>query len=118
MSKIVLLGATGSLGKHLLHQAVKAGHEVTVLVRTPAKLPSELRGSITVIQADLATIALTELTAAFSGQDAVINTAGLVTEGPGLCQPRRPAGDRAGSRPRRSTAGVLVHGRRRPAGYR
>jgi len=82
MSKIVLLGATGSLGKHLLQQAVQAGHEVTVLVRTPAKLPSELRDSITVIQADLATIALTELTAAFSGQDAVINTAGLVTEGP------------------------------------
>ncbi len=81
MSRIVLLGATGSLGKHLLQQAVQAGHEVTVLVRTPAKLPSELRGSITVIQADLATIALTELTAALSGQDAVINTAGLVTEG-------------------------------------
>ncbi len=81
MSKIVLLGATGSLGKHLLQQAVKAGHEVTVLVRTPAKLPSELRGSITVIQADLATIPLAELTAVFSAQDAVINTAGLVTEG-------------------------------------
>jgi putative NADH-flavin reductase len=81
MAKITLLGATGSLGKHLLQKAVQAGHEVTVLVRTPAKLPSELRGSITVIQTDLASIALTELTAAFSGQDAVINTAGLVTEG-------------------------------------
>jgi putative NADH-flavin reductase len=81
MAKITLLGATGSLGKHVLQQAVQAGHEVTVLVRTPAKLPSELRGSITVIQADLASIALTELTAAFSARDAVINMAGLVTEG-------------------------------------
>lgn len=82
MSKITLLGATGSLGRHLLQQAVEAGHEVTVLVRTPAKLPADLRSRIKVVQADLASIALTELSAACSGQDAVINCAGLVTEGP------------------------------------
>lgn len=81
MSRIVLMGATGSLGKHLLQQAVQAGHEVTVLVRTPAKLPEALRSRISVVQADLASIALTDLTAICSGQDAVINSAGLVTEG-------------------------------------
>ncbi|MBF7730474.1 NAD(P)-dependent oxidoreductase [Pseudomonas sp. N040] len=81
MARIMVLGATGSLGKHVTRQAVAAGHAVTALVRTPAKLPTDLRGKMTVVQADLATLPLAELSAAFRGQDAVINTAGLVTEG-------------------------------------
>jgi putative NADH-flavin reductase len=38
--KILLLGATGSLGRHLVAQALSLGHEVTVLVRDPLKLRS------------------------------------------------------------------------------
>ena len=81
MARITVIGATGSLGKHVLQQAVSAGHEVTAVVRSPAKLPADLRSRIPILQADLATTPLAELTAAFSGQDAVINCAGLVTEG-------------------------------------
>jgi uncharacterized protein YbjT (DUF2867 family) len=39
MSRLVVAGATGSLGRHVVRQAIAAGHEVTVFVRTPSKLP-------------------------------------------------------------------------------
>ena len=41
MSRVIILGATGALGRHVLRQAVAAGHDVTVFVRTPSKLPPE-----------------------------------------------------------------------------
>ncbi len=81
MSKIAVLGATGSLGKHVVQQAVAAGHEVSALVRAPSRLPAELRARISVLQFDLAKASLDALSAALRGHDAVINTAGLVTEG-------------------------------------
>lgn len=36
--KIALFGATGGTGKEIVSQALAAGHEVTVLVRDPAKM--------------------------------------------------------------------------------
>ena len=81
MSKIIILGATGSLGQHVLQQAVAAGHIVTALVRTPKKLPAALLENIAVIRADLANIEVSELIKAIRGHDVVINTAGLVTQG-------------------------------------
>ena len=36
--RIAVLGATGRIGRHVLEQALDAGHEVTVLVRDEAKL--------------------------------------------------------------------------------
>lgn len=81
MSKIIVLGATGSLGKHVIDQAVAAGHQVSALVRTPSKLPSDLRDKLSVVQADLATVPVSELAAALCSHDVMINTAGLVTDG-------------------------------------
>lgn len=49
---ITLFGATGGLGSECLQQALAAGHQLTVLVRNPAKLPSALRARVTVIQGD------------------------------------------------------------------
>jgi uncharacterized protein YbjT (DUF2867 family) len=40
--RILILGATGSVGRHLLPQSLALGHEVTVLVRDPSKLPTKL----------------------------------------------------------------------------
>jgi uncharacterized protein YbjT (DUF2867 family) len=37
MTKIIVLGASGALGKHVAQQAVDAGHEVSVAVRTPGR---------------------------------------------------------------------------------
>ena len=50
--KITLFGATGALGSECLRQAIAAGHEVTVLVRSAAKLPAELRNRICVVEGD------------------------------------------------------------------
>ncbi len=36
--RLLILGATGATGRNLLEQALAAGHEVTALVRNPARL--------------------------------------------------------------------------------
>jgi putative NADH-flavin reductase len=82
MSRILILGATGSLGRQVTEQAVSANHQVSVLVRTPSKLPAELRAKVVVHQADLASTPVPVLATILRNQDAVINTAGMVTEGP------------------------------------
>jgi putative NADH-flavin reductase len=50
--KVAIFGATGLLGRECLAQCLEAGHEVTVLVRTPSKLPADLRERITVVPGD------------------------------------------------------------------
>lgn len=50
--KISLFGATGSVGSECLKQCLDKGHQVTVLVRTPDKIPPEIRSQITLIQGD------------------------------------------------------------------
>ncbi len=50
--KITIFGATGALGRECLTQCVEAQHEVTVLVRTPSKLPLEVRSQISVLEGD------------------------------------------------------------------
>lgn len=42
--KIVILGATGPTGRHIVAQAVSRGHDVTVLVRSPEKA-ADLKGA-------------------------------------------------------------------------
>ena len=81
MSRIMILGATGSLGKHVTEQAVAANHEVSVLVRTPAKLPADLRDRVTVHQADITALPASQLAALARNQDALINAAGHVSDG-------------------------------------
>ena len=81
MSRVVILGATGSLGRHVVQQAISARHDVAVVVRTPSKLTAEVRDKVSVHQCDLSSVSIGDLTAVLRGHDAVINTAGLVTEG-------------------------------------
>jgi putative NADH-flavin reductase len=50
--KVTLFGATGAVGGECLKQCLEAGHAVTALVRTPAKLPPELRERIDVVEGD------------------------------------------------------------------
>jgi len=81
MTKITALGASGALGKHVAQQAVDAGHEVSVVVRTPSKLPASWRDKVKVHKADIATLSGTQINTLLGGHDAVINTAGLVSDG-------------------------------------
>lgn len=50
--KITLFGATGALGSECAAQAIEAGHQVTILARTPSNLPSDLANRFTVVQGD------------------------------------------------------------------
>lgn len=81
MKRLLILGATGSLGRHVLQQALAAGHQVSVLVRNPAKLPETTRSRVAVHQLDLGSVAIGALADLIRGHDALISCAGLVTEG-------------------------------------
>jgi putative NADH-flavin reductase len=78
MSRVLILGATGSLGRHVLRQALAAGHDVTVFVRTPSKLPPEVRERVSVHLGDLSAAVPFDLV---RGHDALINCAGHVADG-------------------------------------
>lgn len=71
-SKILVLGATGGTGRLIVRQALARGHEVTALVRSPAKA-GDLNGARLVVGdvRDEAT-----LRDALGGQDAVISALG------------------------------------------
>src|ERR1035438_5615347 len=84
MSRVIILGATGALGRHVLHQALAAGHQVTVLVRTPSTLPVEAASQVSIHTGDLSVMAPADLARVISGHDALINCAGYVTEGQGF----------------------------------
>jgi putative NADH-flavin reductase len=66
---LLLLGATGLTGRHLLAGALERGHEVTVLVRDPGKLTAEHPRLRTVVGSatDPATV-----DDALAGRDAVL----------------------------------------------
>ena len=81
MSRLVILGATGSLGRHVLRQALAAGHAVTVFVRTPSRVPEEVEGRISVRKGDLALLEPSELARLITGHDGLINCAGNVADG-------------------------------------
>jgi len=70
--KVLLLGATGGTGSHVLRVAMSAGHEVTVLVRDPSGL--DVTDGVRVLTGD-ATSA-TDVRAAVGGQAAVLNAVG------------------------------------------
>lgn len=48
--RISLIGATGSVGSRVLAEALSRGHQVTAVVRDPAKLPA--RPGLTVVKGD------------------------------------------------------------------
>jgi putative NADH-flavin reductase len=50
--RITILGATGALGRECVTQCLQAGHDVTVLARTPAKLDATIAARVEVIEGD------------------------------------------------------------------
>jgi len=71
-SKILVLGATGGTGRLIVSQALARGHQVTALVRSPAKA-SDLKGARLVVGDVRDETALRE---ALKGQDAVVSALG------------------------------------------
>lgn len=70
--KIVILGATGPTGRHIVAQAVARGYDVTVLVRSPEKA-AELKGANIIVGDARDEKALRQT---IKGRDAVISALG------------------------------------------
>jgi len=71
--KIAIFGATGKSGIQVLQQALEHGHQVTVMVRDPQRLPT-LSSAILIIKCDITN--MEAITSTIQGQDAVICTLG------------------------------------------
>jgi putative NADH-flavin reductase len=71
--KVVVFGASGGTGRHIVDQALEAGYKVTAFVRSPEKLGIE-HGNLTVFQGDVMDAESVE--GAIVGQDAVLSALG------------------------------------------
>jgi putative NADH-flavin reductase len=75
--RLTIIAATGGVGRQLLEQALAAGHEVTAVVRNPAKLPAEAQGGkVRVVTADLSAPDPAALEPAIARADAVLSGLG------------------------------------------
>lgn len=74
--KLLVLGATGPTGKHVVERGLGHGDEVTVLVRRPEAL-DELAERVTVVQGDATSTG--DVARAMAGQDAVVSALGRAT---------------------------------------
>lgn len=74
-TRVLVLGATGETGRHVVAQAVEQGYEVTVLVRNPDRLTGQ-RERLRVMTGDVSSDG-PELTQAIRGQHAVISALGV-----------------------------------------
>jgi putative NADH-flavin reductase len=74
--RVLVLGATGATGRHLLEQALARGHQVTALARNPAKLHRR-SADLTVVQGDVTNPLAVER--AVRSQDAVLCALGSST---------------------------------------
>lgn len=74
--RFTVFGATGGTGRQLVRQALDSGHEVTAVVRDPARLPVQDRDSG---RLEVVTVDVTDperLVPAVAGRDAVLSALG------------------------------------------
>ncbi|WP_437810055.1 NAD(P)-dependent oxidoreductase [Sorangium sp. So ce1078] len=71
--RLLVLGATGRTGKHLLDLGLARGHHVTAFVRSPQKI-ARRDGALTVVQGD--PLQVDQLARALAGHDAVLSALG------------------------------------------
>ncbi|MHA7961601.1 NAD(P)-dependent oxidoreductase [Streptomyces sp. L500] len=89
MAKIALFGATGTIGSRVLREALDRGHQVTAVVRDPAKL-TEQHPNLTVTTGDVLDPA--SVAAVAKGQDVVVSAVGG-GDGPGHLATIKPAAE-------------------------
>ncbi|MFQ6196701.1 NAD(P)-dependent oxidoreductase [Streptomyces sp. NPDC000405] len=106
MAKIALFGATGTIGTRVLREALARGHQVTAVVRDPAKL-TEQHPNLTVTTGDVLDPA--SVAAVAKGQDVVVSAVGG-GDGPGHLATIKPAAESlvAGLRSLGDTAPRLI----------
>lgn len=81
MAKIVVFGAGGKAGSRVLAEAVERGHEVTAVVRDPAKHASLERAGVRLAAGDVTEA--TSVAVAAAGHDAAISTVFRADADPG-----------------------------------
>lgn len=77
---LTIVAATGRIGRHLVQQTLAAGHDLTLVVRDPTKLPRGL--PVRTVACDLAVPDPALLTDAVAGADAVLSALGPVRSAP------------------------------------
>lgn len=75
--KLIVFGATGGVGREFVQQAVEAGHDVSVFVRTPSKVTTE---GVHIIEGDA--FDAQAVAQAIEGHEAVVSCLGT-TKGKG-----------------------------------
>jgi putative NADH-flavin reductase len=78
--QLTIFGATGGTGTSLVDQALRAGHDVTAVVRDPSRLAIPLRARLEVVTADVMDPAA--IVPAVDGADAVVTAIGPRDRGP------------------------------------
>lgn len=76
--KLLIFGATGSIGRHLVEQSLEQGHTVTAFVRSRAKLNIE-HPMLTAVQGNVLNVE--DVAKAMPGHDAVLCTLGAGAKG-------------------------------------
>jgi putative NADH-flavin reductase len=74
--RLSIVAATGGIGRHLLRQALDAGHDVTAIARSPEKIKDPVRTAF----ADLAHPDVPALTEAIGDADAILSALGARTK--------------------------------------
>src|SRR4051812_48676602 len=74
--RLMILGATGAIGRHLLRLGLERGHEVTAYVRSPDKI-SEQHNRLNVVSGDLFNAG--SMARSIAGHDAVLSAFGPTT---------------------------------------
>ncbi|TWG12462.1 putative NADH-flavin reductase [Actinoplanes teichomyceticus] len=74
--RVLVVGGHGKVARLLLPLLVEAGHEVTALFRDPAHRADVAATGATPVVADVERLGVEELAALFSGQDAIVWSAG------------------------------------------
>ncbi len=84
--KILVAGATGMTGRHVVNQLLQNGHQVRAIVRTPDKLDSEILShrNLTVIKAAILDLTDEELQAHVMDCDAIVSCLGHVLSFKGM----------------------------------
>ena len=77
--KLIIFGASGGTGQELVKQAMAAGHDVTVFVRTPSRLMTQ-HTQLKVVQGDVGDVA--QVAVAVQGHDVVISALGARRDSP------------------------------------
>ena len=77
--KLMVFGANGGIGRHVVEQALAAGHTVTAVARRPATVTIQHR-NLTVRRGDVLDPA--SIAPLFAGQDAVVSAIGTESRAP------------------------------------